>query len=293
MVVRFVNFYVGVINDAVNYIEDSIDERLSLAELSNRFGISDFHFNRMFKTVAGITMKQYILGRKLTKAMMKLKSKHQSIIDIALDLGFEYPEVFSRAFKKQFGVSPSEFRDSSLVFDGVSRACIVERDIINYRGVLALKGSSLFMEELSLRGVFIEANVGAEGFKENLKSKSESFIIASSEMDSMLQDVFYTVVNCHGEDNGEYTVFCGRRPDEGSSVDCFQERIVPGGWYVSFQYHGDMFDIREAFIDDLYRWIMVKEAELNSNGIGMVNIYGSNYPENSGVQILIPVKKPV
>lgn len=287
------NFYVGVINEAVDYIEGSIEEKLSLSAISGRFGISDFHFDRIFKTVAGITLKQYILGRKLTRAMGLLKETNKPVIDIALDLGFEYPEVFSRAFKKQFGVSPAQFRDSSLKFMGIPRVCIVERDIINYRGVLALKGNSIFMEELSLFGVSVEANVNAEDFKENLKSKTESFILKSREMCSMAQDRFYNVVNCHGEDNGEYTVFCGRKLVSGRTAPGFMERAVPGGWYVDFQYRGDMFDIRESFIDDLYRWIMVKEAELNSNGVGMVNIYNNDYPDNNLVHILIPVAKPV
>jgi AraC family transcriptional regulator len=287
------NFYVGVINEAVDYIEGNIGEKLSLGVLSQRFRISDFHFNRMFKTVAGITMKQYILGRKLTKALALLSETNQSVIGIAMDLGFEYPEVFSRSFKKQFGISPAQYRDRSPVLEGISKVCMIERDIINYRGVLALKGNCMFIDEFSLAGVSTETDVNAEDFKEELKSKTESFILKSSGIDSMINDTFYTVVNCHGDDNGEYTVFCGKKLVKGSSVSDFQERTVPGGWYVSFQYHGDMFEIREAFIDDLYRWIMVKEAELNPNGIGMVNVYNYDYPENNGVCILIPVKKPI
>ena len=54
-----------------------------------------------------------------------------------------------------------------------------------------------------------------------------------------------------------------------------------------------MFDIREVFIDDLYKWIMVKEVEICPNGIGMLNIYENSYPANSGVHILVPLKKPV
>lgn len=96
------NFYVVVINQAIDYIEDNIFEKLSLSVLSQQFKISDFHFNRMFKTVSGITLKQYLLGRRLTKAMELLGKTNRSVIDIALDSGFEYPEVFSRAFKKLF-----------------------------------------------------------------------------------------------------------------------------------------------------------------------------------------------
>jgi AraC family transcriptional regulator len=247
----------------------------------------------MFKTVTGITLKQYILGRKLTKAMEQLKSTTQPIIDIALDLGFEYPEVFSRAFKKQFGLSPACFREGQSSLKGIQKVSIVERDIINYRGVLALKGSTILLDDLMLKGISLSANTYTSDFEQNLRSKTEGFIMDSAVDISLAQDTFYTVVSCNGEDNEEYTVFCGRKPVGVSQTMCLQERIVPHGWYVSFKYQGDMFNIREAFIDDLYRWIMVKEAELNPNGIGMLNIYENSYPQNSSVQILIPVKRPI
>ena len=287
------NYYVSVINKTVEYIEDSISERLTLAELSSKFNISDFHFNRMFKTVTGITLKQYILGRKLTRAMEQLKSTTEPIIDIALDLGFEYPEVFSRAFKKQFGLSPACFRDDRPSLKGIQKVNIVERDIVNYRGVLALKGNTILLDDLCLKGILVSTNIYAGDFEKNLRVKTEGFIMDSSADTSLIQDTFYTVVSCNGEDNGEYTVFCGRKPADASKTAYLQERIVPHGWYVNFNYQGDMFNIREAFIDDLYRWIMVKEAELNPNGVGMLNIYENSYPRNDFVQILIPVKRPV
>jgi len=59
------NLYVSAINETIEYIERNLGESLQLADLSTRAGISDFHINRIFKTVAGITLKQYVLGRKL------------------------------------------------------------------------------------------------------------------------------------------------------------------------------------------------------------------------------------
>ena len=63
--------------------------------------------------------------------------------------------------------------------------------------------------------------------------------------------------------------------------------------YYDFIYSGNMFDIKEVFINDLYKWILVKDAEINMNGIGMLNIYESNYPTNNKVHILVPLIKPV
>jgi AraC family transcriptional regulator len=224
--------------------------------------------------------------------MELLKKTNRPVIDIALDLGFEYPEVFSRAFKKQFGVSPAQFRNSSLIYEGIPKACIIERDIINYRGVLAIKGKSMLLDEFSLTGMSTVVNVNCGDFKARLESQTENFIFQTVEMPSM-DDLFYTLVNCHGEDNGEYTVFCGKKLIADENEHGFEIRTVPGGWYVCFEYFGDMFEIRESFNDDLYRWIMVKEAEIELNGIGMMDIFNNDYPKNNRVEILIPVKKPL
>jgi AraC family transcriptional regulator len=287
------NLYVSAINETIEYIECNLGENLQLADLSNRAGISDFHFNRIFKTVSGVTLKQYILGRKLTKALEQLRNTDKSVIETAMDLGFEYPEVFSRAFKKQFGVSPANIRNQKNEICGIKKAAIVERDIINYRGTLALKGHSVFLDAMKLIGIHVKADTHSHTFKQNLKASTEAFLLESAHSDKFKQDKFYTIVSCGGNDNGEYSVFCGRQPVSEAGMIGFDAFHIPDGWYVDFIYHGDMFDIREVFIDDLYKWIMVKEAELNPNGIGMLNIYDYNYPEVNKVHILVPIKKPV
>ncbi len=285
------NLYVSAINDTIEYIECNLGENLQLADLSTRAGISDFHFNRIFKTVSGITLKQYILGRKLTKALEQLRNTDKSVIEIAMDLGFEYPEVFSRAFKKQFGVSPANTRKQKNEMYGIKKATIVERDIMNYKGTLALKGHSVFLDAMKLIGVNVKANTHSNTFKQDLKATTEAFILESANNGKFKQDKFYTIVSCGGHDNGEYNVFCGRQPVSDTEMFDFNEYLIPSGWYVDFIYYGDMFDIREVFIDDLYKWIMVKEAELNPNGIGMLNIYDNSYPEVNKVHILVPIKK--
>lgn len=287
------NYYVEIIEEVVDYIELHLEEKLSLSHLAEHFGISDFHFNRIFKTISGITLKQYILGRKLSKAMELLTETERSILTITYDLGFDYPESFSRAFKKQYGIAPSQFREGSSVLEGIPKAHLIERDIINYRGVLALKGKCIFMEELILIGISTDTNVKDEDFQDKLASRTQSFLTTTEGMTSMCRDMFYTVVNCRGEENGDYTVFCGKKPTEGELPEGYQKRRIPGGWYVSFQYLGDMFDIKDTFIDELYRWVMVKEAKLKPNGIGMLNIYDKDYLRNQSIEILVPIEEPV
>jgi AraC family transcriptional regulator len=233
------------------------------------------------------------LGRKLAKAAEQLKTTKKNVLDIALDLGFEYPEVMSRAFRKQFGVSPAGFRSGKTSVAGIPKACIVERDIANYRGSLALKGASVLLGPLPLMGVRFTADTHAEDFKEQLTNQSHRFFSGTASQYLPSAYKAYTVAACSGNDDGLYTVFCALDAASGIQGQDITEWVIPGGWYASFAYQGDMFDIREVFIDDLYKWIMVKEAELNPNGVGMLTIYPINYPQNNTVQILIPITKPV
>jgi AraC family transcriptional regulator len=286
------NYYVNLINEIIIYIEDNIYEKLSLDDLAGHFCISKFHFNRMFKTVSGMTLKQYILGRKLTQSLSYLKEKDVSVTDIAYQFGFEYPEVFSRAFKKQFGVSPSACKAEKTNENLVKKVSIVERDIVNYKGTLTLNGTHAYCAKLHLEGIFVEVDVHDEEFKALMTSTGETFVEASQKSDWLDHERLYTVVTCHGEDADEYTVFYGMKRELAAKESSFQKHTIPSGWYAKFIYKGDMFDIREVFIDDLYKWIMVKEIKLNPNGVGMLNIFEKDYLKTREVEILIPIKSP-
>lgn len=284
------NYYVDIINKAIDYIEDNIGAPLSLEEVAGRFCISEFHFNRMFRTVAGRTLKQYILGRKLARAYERLIGTKEPVIDIAYDFGFEYPEVFSRAFKKQFGVSPNGCRSGGHGAELVAKAVVVERDIANYQGSLALKGRLECLQELQLEGIYTEVDTGADDFEAKLRETGAAFMDKASKADWLNRERLYATVSCHGEDNGEYTVFYGLERKRDNSSTPYSRRTVPAGWYAGFSYRGDMLDIRETFVDDLYRWIMVREIQLEPNGIGMLDIFEEDYYETGNVKIYVPVK---
>ncbi len=286
------NYYIGLIKDMVDYIEQNIGERLSLESVSEIFNVSEFHFNRIFKTVTGTTLKQYILSRKLTNALQSLAATGAPIIEIAYDLGFEYPEVFSRAFKKQFGIAPSRYRAEKPAVDIAPKANIVERDFINYRGSLALKGEFISLDALTLWGTDTEVAENSENFKYTLQAAGEDFLAQAGKFPALNQDTLYAAVNCHGEDSGAYTVFYGMKARDTADIPELKSRVIPGGRYVRFVYSGDMFDIRESFVDDLYRWVIVKEVTLAHNGVGMLNIFAQDYPSTHEVLILVPVKQP-
>lgn len=94
-----------------HYIDHHLDEDLPLEDLCNVAHFSKYHFHRLFSSYMGISLYQYIQQIRLKRAAYQLVfSQDKSVLDIALMAGFEHPESFSRAFKKRYQQSPSEFR---------------------------------------------------------------------------------------------------------------------------------------------------------------------------------------
>lgn len=98
-----------IINNILRYIDEHIEEELSVKEISYEAGYSEFHFLRIFKEEMKMTLKEYITRRKLIKASEQIIDG-KKIIDVAIQYGWESHAGFTKAFKKEFGFSPSFLR---------------------------------------------------------------------------------------------------------------------------------------------------------------------------------------
>jgi AraC family transcriptional regulator len=92
------------------FIQEHLDEELSLDRLARVAHFSPYHFHRIFRGIVGEGVKEYVRRLRLDSAAVALKNTDRSIIDIALGAGYNAHESFSRAFRQMFGVSPSQFR---------------------------------------------------------------------------------------------------------------------------------------------------------------------------------------
>ena len=96
----------------VEQIEENLYSRKRVKELSALSHISDFHLQRVFKSMFGIPVGQYIRGRALSSSLDLLLNTRMRVIDIAAEYGFDYEQTYIRAFKKQFKVTPGEYRSN-------------------------------------------------------------------------------------------------------------------------------------------------------------------------------------
>lgn len=105
--------YIARVQRSIDYIESRLQDEISLLEVAKVAAFSPYHFHRIFSLIVGETLKSYIRKRRLTEAAYELRDTDGRIIDIALTYQFESQQSFSRAFKKQFFVTPAEYRKLS------------------------------------------------------------------------------------------------------------------------------------------------------------------------------------
>lgn len=94
----------------LKYIEQHLDEDLSLETLSKKFYVSKYHIAHIFTDNLGISIHQYITKKRLTLCREAILGK-SSITEVYTTFGFGDYSSFYRAFKKEYGISPKDYRD--------------------------------------------------------------------------------------------------------------------------------------------------------------------------------------
>lgn len=133
-----------------SYIEKHIEEPISLSQLAKAAGYSPWHSDRLFKELLGKTPFEYIRSLRLSKAALKLRDGSPRVIDVAFDFVFDSHEGFTKAFSKQFGLSPRAYsRETPPI------KLFIPYLATDYRRFL-IKGEDTMSEERKLIPVFVQ-----------------------------------------------------------------------------------------------------------------------------------------
>ena len=125
------------IQKVVYYIETHLDEELDVMTLAKVAGYSHFHFCRIFKIHIGESAMSYVTRLKLKRASFDLMYAHKSMIEVALDAGYQTPTGFLKAFKTRFGMTPTAYKSSKVVLLNkykelkMNQPKVIEREAIN------------------------------------------------------------------------------------------------------------------------------------------------------------------
>jgi AraC family transcriptional regulator len=101
---------VARITESVRMIDDDLSSDLTLIRLAQAAALSPFHYLRTFEIVTGTTPHQYMLRARLRRAAIRLRIDDAKVVDVAFETGFGDVSNFNRAFRAEFGVSPTRYR---------------------------------------------------------------------------------------------------------------------------------------------------------------------------------------
>jgi AraC family transcriptional regulator len=94
----------------IQHLEQHLDDDLSLPELAGVASFSPFHFHRVFRALTGEGVAEHVRRLRLERAAARLRNTSRSILEIALEAGYQAHESFTRAFEAAFHASPSHYR---------------------------------------------------------------------------------------------------------------------------------------------------------------------------------------
>lgn len=172
--------YQARIDRVFDYIDTHLDEALDLDELSRLANFSKFHFHRLFSAYAGVGVARYVQLMRLRRASYRLAfDDRQRIIDIALEAGFENPESFSRAFKRSFGQTPSQFRRTPAWQPWTEQYRFPNRERLQTMNVQIIEFEETRVAVLEHRGSCALINDSARQFIEWRKSSGLSPVASS------------------------------------------------------------------------------------------------------------------
>ncbi|MYR40190.1 helix-turn-helix domain-containing protein [Streptomyces sp. SID4944] len=133
------------LNEAMEYIESHLGERIEVADLARTAMTSEYHFRRMFSALAGVPLAEYIRRRRMTVAGAEvLGHPDRTLLEVAVRYGYDTGEGFARAFRAVHGIGPGEARRTGAVLRSQQR--------LTFR--LVVEGSSAMNYRLVEKGEF-------------------------------------------------------------------------------------------------------------------------------------------
>lgn len=98
-----------LIDDSLRYIDEHLNEALNLEKIAKQMSFSPAHFHKMFKSITGKNLADYIEGRRIEEAIKLLLKTKLPLTKIAYECGFSSQSYFSYVFKRRMKVTPREY----------------------------------------------------------------------------------------------------------------------------------------------------------------------------------------
>ncbi|CAM3393862.1 AraC family transcriptional regulator [Aeromicrobium ponti] len=238
--------WIESLQKAIDYIEEHLlDEDLSIQRAAEEANSSAFHFQRTFAILTDMPVGEYIRGRRLTIVAQELTHTGCKIIDLAYKYGYDTPEAFTKAFRRQHGITPTEARNFSGKLKSYNRLVIQ----VSLKGAEPMQYSIVEKEAFKVAGVKREFSLCN---KENLAGIPKMWDEVNSDGTG---DRLFQLNN--GEVKGVLGVCVDKRSTKPDSMD----------YWIASSYKGDKPDGLETLEIPAAKWAVFEVHGAMPNSI--------------------------
>lgn len=294
------------IQKMIDWIELHLTDEPTLMEMSRQIGYSPFYCSTQFHRLCGMTIRNYMAGRRLARAAVDLRDSDERILDIAVKYGFSSQEALTRAFRQTFGCTPGAYRKKP-----VPVPLPIHKVIFFPEHYVELHhGEELneMVTEAKWRLEYIPAHKYVGIWDKNAKNYCEFWdgkdcdrICGIIDSMSHVSDPIVTghTAGWYMNENGErrYLYGSGLVADYSGEVpEGFELRDIPEGYYVTFSH--PPFDFLKENVDVMGRvealaWNFDLEGNYHGRFVWDEQArpcYQRHYPEGLGYEVLRPVR---
>ncbi len=253
------------LNQVIDYIEKNLAVGITLEEISEYAGVSDYHFRKIFYYLSGLTLSEYIKNRKLSEANKDLLN-NERVTDVAFKYGYESMDGFTRAFKSWNGFLPSEVAKI-----GVSKSFPKLSFYIDVKGGESMDYKIVEMPSFKLAGVSKRVPMQFEGVNNAIKELANNITQEQREAMHAIQNIEpYEVVNVSYEhehnfmkDEGELTHLIGVLTTEENTSELLDVIEVSACTWAVFPNEGPFPEtLQQTYAKTYSEWLPISDYEV-------------------------------
>lgn len=277
--------YINTVTLAIKHIENNLFEKELTSEVYKIVYVSKFHFHRMFQLVTKLTLGQYIKKRRFTEISKLLVTTNDTLLNIAINAGYNSHEAFTRAYKDYFGQTPSQFRKSpeALTFLMLEPYTY---DAIEFSFSQIKEPEIVIKEAIKLYGIKGSSTLDAPSIDRLWnKFRKETKELKTGAGYSVWLDSKLTVKDL--KDSIDYPCFVGVETERQLNII-----VIPKGTYAKFTIVQDFTQVYLMYAYIYFEWMKKSSYEFSNDMILEYYDDAFDYHQQTGsMSIYVPIKK--
>ena len=280
--------YLRQIQEGIDFIEAHLESDIELVDVARAAGMSQWHFQRIFKALTSETLKTYIRSRRFARALEQLTSTRLPVLDIALAAGYETQESFTHAFKDCFRLTPSQYRKMGNRSMFVRKIRIDESYLAHIHSNLSL--APVIQQRPAMQMVGMPTDYyGIDSEKNNLGQKLPplwgQFLPRLSEIQNVVPGTCYGVVAPAGPHTEQLRYLaCTEVRGPGALPDGMVAMELPAATYARFTHRGAAQNV-DATVNYIYSSWLLSSGQAHALGPDL-EIYDSQYHPTADTSVM-------